>query len=128
MTFLLDTHAFLWFVGADPRLSRKATSTMKDEANALVLSFASVWEMAIKAGLGKLRLPQAVETFVPAQMQLNGIGQLAIEFRHAARVEGLPPHHADPFDRLLVAQALTEGVPIISADQVFDAYGVQRIW
>ena len=73
MTILLDTHAFLWFVSADPRLSRKATSTMKDEANAIVLSFASVWEMAIKAGLGKIRLPQAVETFVPAQMHGNGV-------------------------------------------------------
>lgn len=125
---LLDTHTFLWFVGADPRLSRKAISAMKNEANALVLSFASVWEMAIKAGLGKLRLPQAVEMFVPEQMHLNGIGQLAIEFRHAARVEGLPPHHGDPFDRLLVAQALTEGLPLISADPVFDAYGVRRIW
>lgn len=128
MTILLDTHAFLWFVGADARLSRKAVSTMKDEANAIVMSVASVWEMAIKAGLGKLRLPQAVETFVPEQMQLNGIGQLAIEVRHAARVQGLPPHHADPFDRLLVAQALTEGLPILSADPAFDAYGVQRIW
>ena len=67
MTILLDTQAFLRFVGTDRRLSRKATSTMKNEANAIVLSFASVWEMAIKAGLGKLRLPQAVETFVPAQ-------------------------------------------------------------
>lgn len=128
MTFLLDTHTFLWFVGADSRLSRKAMSTMRDEANPIVLSLVSVWEMAIKAGLGKLRLPQAVETFVPEQMQLNGIGQLAIEFRHAARVEGLPPHHTDPFDRLLVAQALTEGLPIISADPAFDAYGVSRIW
>jgi PIN domain nuclease of toxin-antitoxin system len=128
LTILLDTHAFLWFVGADARLSRKAASAMKDEANGIVLSVASVWEMAIKAGLGKLRLPQAVEAFVPEQMQLNSIGQLAIDVRHAARVEGLPPHHADPFDRLLVAQALTEGLPIISADPAFDAYGVARIW
>jgi PIN domain nuclease of toxin-antitoxin system len=128
LNLLLDTHAFLWFVGADNRLSGKAASAMKDEANAILLSVASVWEMAIKAGLGKLRLPQAVEAFVPQQMQINTIGQLAIDFRHAARVEGLPPLHTDPFDRLLIAQALTEGLPIVSADPAFDAYGVQRIW
>jgi PIN domain nuclease of toxin-antitoxin system len=128
LTILVDTHAFLWFVSADDRLSKKAVAAMKDGTNAIVLSVASVWEMAIKAGLGKLRLPQAVESFVPQQMQLNTIGQLGIDFRHAARVEGLPPHHSDPFDRLLVAQALTEGIPIISADPAFDPYGVQRIW
>lgn len=128
MTILLDTHAFLWFVGADDRLSKKAVSAMKNESNAIVLSVASVWEMAMKAALGKLRLPQAVESFVPQQMQLNMIGQLGVDFRHAARVEGLPPHHSDPFDRVLIAQALTEGIPIISADPAFDAYGVHRIW
>ena len=128
MKLLVDTHVFLWLQTEPERLRAETRTLLASTANDVFLSVASVWEMAIKAGLGKLRLPQAVETFVPAQMQLNGIGQLAIEFRHAARVEGLPPHHADRFDRLLVAQALTEGVPIISADQAFDAYGVQRIW
>jgi PIN domain nuclease of toxin-antitoxin system len=84
--------------------------------------------MAIKVSLGKLRLPAGMERFIPEQVAANAFRQLAIDFRHVARVAALPFHHRDPFDRLLVAQAIEERCPIVSADPVFRKYGVTRIW
>ena len=128
MRLLLDTHAFLWWVDDAPALSRKARTAIADPGNDCLLSLASCWEMAIKLSLGKLRLPGAIERFVPEQLAANAIRQLTIDFRHAARVAALPFHHRDPFDRLLAAQALEERCPIVSADPIFRRYGVKRIW
>ena len=96
--------------------------------NECLLSLASCWEMTIKLSLGKLRLPGAIERFVPEQLAANAIRQLTIDFRHVARVAALPFHHRDPFDRLLAAQALEERCPVVSADPIFRRYGVKRIW
>jgi len=124
---LLDTHAFLWFVAGDERLSRRARRAMEAEGAELVLSAAVVWEMAIKAGLGRLVLPTTVEDYVTEKMA-EGFTMLPIDWPHAAAVERLPLHHRDPFDRLLAAQALEEKVPLVSSDSVFRSYGVKVIW
>jgi len=124
---LLDTHAFLWFVAGDERLSKRARRAMEAEGAELVLSAAVVWEMAIKAGLGRLVLPTTVEDYVMEKMA-EGFTMLPIDWPHAAAVERLPLHHRDPFDRLLAAQALEEKVPLVSSDSVFRSYGVKVIW
>ena len=128
MRVLLDTHAFLWWVDDASSLSRKARTTIADPDNECLLSLASCWEMAIKLSLGKLRLSGAIERFIPEQLAANGFHQLAIDFRHVAKVAALPFHHRDPFDRLLAAQAIEERCAIVSADPVFRKYGVTRIW
>lgn len=128
MRILLDTHAFLWWVQDAPPLSGKARAAIADPENEALVSLASCWEMAIKVSLGKLKLPGAIERFVPEQLAVNGFQQLPIDFRHVARVASLPFHHRDPFDRLLAAQALEEGLTIISAEGVFRKYGIPRIW
>lgn len=128
MQLLLDTHTFLWWVSDAPELTGKARKAIADGANVCYLSLASCWEMAIKASLGKLSLATPLEQFIPEQLAANAISLLPIDFRHAARVESLPFHHRDPFDRLLVAQAQTEKLAIVSADAVLSEYGVRRIW
>lgn len=128
MRVLLDTHAFLWWVEDAPALSKRARSAISNPANECLVSLASCWEMAIKLSLGRLRLPGAIERFIPEQLSVNAFRQLEISIRHVARVATLPFHHRDPFDRLLAAQALEEGCPIVSADRSFRAYGVRRIW
>ncbi len=128
MRVLLDTHAFLWWVEDAPALSKRARSAISNPANECLVSLASCWEMAIKLSLGKLRLPGAIERFIPEQLSANAFRQLEISIRHVARVVTLPFHHRDPFDRLLAAQALEESCPIVSADRSFRAYGVRRIW
>lgn len=125
---LLDTHAFLWWVGDRPELSAAARAAIADESAQPLLSVASAWELAIKCSLGKLRLVHPVQRFVTEQVAANGFRLLPVELAHAARVETLPWHHKDPFDRLLIAQALEERVPLVSADAAFDAYGIARIW
>jgi len=128
MRVLLDTHAFLWWVEDAPALSKRARTAIADPGNECLLSLASCWEMAIKLSLGKLRLPGAIERFIPEQLAANAFHQLEIGFRHVARVADLPFHHRDPFDRLLAAQALEERCAIVSADLMFRKYGVRRIW
>lgn len=128
MRVLLDTQAFLWWINDSPELSTRARRVLRDPDNALFLSLASVWEMAIKASRGKLAVPGPIEAFVPQQLQVNGVSQLDISFRHVARVERLPFHHSDPFDRLIIAQALTEGIPVITSDRIFARYGIKRLW
>jgi PIN domain nuclease of toxin-antitoxin system len=128
MELLLDTHAFLWWVNDARELSRPARSAIADPRNECLLSLASCWEMAIKTSLGKLKLATGIERFIPEQLAANGFRQLGIDFRHVARVARLAFHHRDPFDRLLAAQAIEEGVAIVSADPVFRRYGIRRIW
>ena len=127
MKLLLDTHAFLWFVAGDDRLSRKARRAMESADSELFLSAASVWEMAIKSSLGRLTLPAPVEKYVAGKLE-GGFRMLPVEWTHAAAVEALPFHHRDPFDRLLVAQALAERLPIVTADPVFRAYHATVMW
>jgi PIN domain nuclease of toxin-antitoxin system len=128
MNLLLDTHAFLWFITNDPRLSSQAQSLIQSPANRRWLSMASLWEMAIKVSLGKLTLAQPFDQFIPRQLQLNQIEVLAIELPHVAAVVAMPFHHRDPFDRLMAAQCQIEGLPIVSNDSVFDAYSIRRVW
>jgi PIN domain nuclease of toxin-antitoxin system len=126
MAVLLDTQAFLWWVTDDRRLSRRAARAIA--GTECLLSVASCWEMSIKASLGKLSLPGAVDRFVQEQIEVNGFSLLAISLEHVGGVAGLPFHHRDPFDRLLVAQALADDLSVVSADPVFRRYGVTRVW
>lgn len=128
MRLLLDTHAFLWWAGDAPGLTSRARKIIADPQNECFLSLASCWEMAIKASLEKLKLTQPVERFVTEQLHENGFRLLGIELAHVAKVESLPFHHRDPFDRLIVAQALSEKMTIVSADKTLSEYGVKRIW
>jgi PIN domain nuclease of toxin-antitoxin system len=127
MRLLLDTNAFLWFAGGDRRLTRRARRAIEAPDAELVLSAASVWEMAIKARLGRLTLPGPVDAYVAAK-RAAGVALLPIDWSHAAAVESLPLHHRDPFDRLLVAQARAEHLPMVTADAVFARYGIETIW
>jgi PIN domain nuclease of toxin-antitoxin system len=128
MRLLLDTHSFLWFLEANPRLSAKAQSLIHDGANEVYLSVASLWEIAIKISLGKFQLAVPFREFAETQLSTNEISVLGITVGHIVEVAGLTFHHRDPFDRLLIAQAMIETMPIISADSAFDAYGVTRLW
>ena len=127
MKLLLDTHTFLWFINDSPQLSADAKDLLESDVD-LALSVASLWEIAIKASLGKLVLPDTYDTFIPQQLTLNEIEILPISVAHLALVATLPFHHRDPFDRLLIAQAMVEQVSIVSIDIVFDSYTVNRIW
>lgn len=128
MRLLLDTHALLWWVAASDRVSRKARTAIASARNECFVSIATAWEIAIKLSLGKLRVEGALERFLPEQLAANGFQPLPIELKHAARVATLPFHHRDPFDRLLVAQALDEELSVVTADPVFARYGVKRVW
>lgn len=128
MDLLLDTHAFLWIAGAEERLSQRARSTWLDQRNRAFLSHASVWEIAIKASLGKLALPMPLRDLVAEGQTEQGIVLLPIGLDDVLKVQELPFHHRDPFDRLLVAQALSGRLSVLGCDEAFDAYGVRRIW
>ena len=128
MKLLLDTHAFLWWVGASRELSRKARSAVGSGRNECFVSMASAWEIAIKVSLGSLHVEGALDRFLPEQLAANGFQPLPVDLKHAARVAALPFHHRDPFDRLLVAQALEEELAVVTADPVFARYGVKRVW
>jgi PIN domain nuclease of toxin-antitoxin system len=112
----------------DPQLSKTAKAEIEDPANDIELSPASYWEIAIKIALGNYALPEPYQPFMERQIAANQFRVLPIEIRHTAVLTTLPHHHRDPFDRLLVAQALSEGVSIISGDPRLNAYGVTRVW
>ena len=128
MRVLLDTHTFLWWIADDARLSDRAREVIADGRNDVLLSAASGWEIAIKAGLGKLEVPEDIEEFIDEQLSKNAFRALPIRLSHALRVNSLPDHHRDPFDRLLVAQSVLEGLPILSADPQVALYPVEVVW
>jgi PIN domain nuclease of toxin-antitoxin system len=127
MRLLLDTQAFLWFLLDDERLSSRARTAI-EQTEILYLSPASHWEIAIKIALGKYVLPEPYTQFMERELATNNIAILPIEIGHTAQVTTLPFHHRDPFDRLIIAQALAEKLPIVSSDSQFDAYEIERVW
>ena len=127
MRILLDTQCWLWMAASPEKLSPHARALVRTTEHELYLSAASAWEIAIKHALGKLRLPQPPERYVPARSETLRTLPLPIDESHALRVAVLPSHHRDPFDRLLVAQAQIEDLPILTADPVFGRYDVEVI-
>ena len=127
MRYLLDTHTFLWLATDDPQLTPRARAVFADASHQCLLSAASVWEMAIKASLGKLELSTSLERLVQGGVA-RGIRLLDITSKHGWSVEHLPYHHRDPFDRMLIAQAIDEGLHIVSRDEQLDVYAVTRVW
>lgn len=121
MRYLLDTQVFLWMNAAPDRLG-DLTVPIRDVSNELYLSAASSWEIAIKHGLGKITLPDPPMEYVPSRMAVTGVQGLEIQHAHALAVTDLPPHHRDPFDRLIIAQAALEGLTVLTADPVFSRY------
>jgi len=128
MKGLLDTHAFLWFTLDDSQLSPTAKRFIESTTNQIFVSPASIWEIAIKIRLGKYNLAYPFENFIEQQLNINSFQLLPILPNHITPLARLDLHHKDPFDRLLVCQALVESIPIISGDRAFDRYGVSRIW
>ena len=128
MNLLLDTHSFLWFVLSDSRLSGVVRAAIGDPNNTVHLSPASYWEIAIKVRIGKYALPGPYAPFIHQELARNRFVILDITIDHTAVVATLPLHHRDPFDRLLIAQSLVERYPLISGDQLFDQYGITRLW
>ncbi|MCI0641732.1 MAG: type II toxin-antitoxin system VapC family toxin [Gemmataceae bacterium] len=128
MRLLLDTHAFLWFVLKDAHLSATAANRIVDPNNEILVSPASYWEIAIKISIGKYKLNAPLEAFITKALSDNGFVILPIEPRHAAALSTLPFHHRDPFDRILIAQAMVEQISVISGDPALDAYPVKRVW
>jgi PIN domain nuclease of toxin-antitoxin system len=128
MKILLDTHAFIWFVSGDPRLGAHARQLIEAPENHRLLSVASLWEMAIKISLGKLSIGTPFPVLVERHVVGNAIDILAISPEHLDQLVILPFYHKDPFDRLIIAQSEQENIPVLSCDEAFDNYGVERYW
>jgi PIN domain nuclease of toxin-antitoxin system len=126
--FLLDSHTMIWFFQDDGRLSPHAKGLIEDPSHHKWISIASCWEVAIKVGLGKLNLGEPTGPYLHRAVNHSNFDLLQISLDHATSVETLPQYHKDPFDRLLIAQAIMEGLSIISVDVAFDAYPVRRVW
>ena len=127
MNLLLDTHVLLWGLESSQRLGRAARGAITDPDNGVWVSAVSAWEIAIKVGAGRLELREPPDVCVPREIERGGFRALAVELDHALGVVELPPHHGDPFDRLLIAQARAEGLTIVTADRVFEAYQVATL-
>ncbi|MEO6989933.1 MAG: type II toxin-antitoxin system VapC family toxin [Candidatus Baltobacteraceae bacterium] len=125
MGLLLDTHVFVWAASAPERLTNAARSAIEDPSNAVFVSAAVAWEIAIKHGLGKLALPSDPPTYFPARITALGFRSLAIAQEHALAVRSLPNHHRDPFDRIMIAQAIVEGLTFVTADEAATRYSVR---
>ncbi len=128
MKYLLDTGVWLWTLHEPERISRKSRAVLADSGHEVFLSAATAWEVAIKSGTGKLKLPEAPGAYVPRRMADQGLRPLPVSHQHALAVFGLPDHHHDPFDRLLIAQANLEDMVLITADQMIEKYPVQILW
>jgi PIN domain nuclease of toxin-antitoxin system len=129
MRVLLDTHVFLWWSSErGARLSQPVVDILSDGANDVAFSLASAWEIAIKAGSGRMELPTPVDHYLPSRIRDHGFRLLPIELAHAMRAGTLPRIHGDPFDRMLIAQAQIEGIPILTADAAITRYDVETIW
>jgi PIN domain nuclease of toxin-antitoxin system len=124
---IADTHALVWWLTRDPRLSSTAQKFISSSSNDVLVSAATAWELSIKNRSGKLNVQELLDNFEDA-MDQQGFSLLPISIDHALRAGSLPLHHSDPFDRMLVAQAQAQHVALITADKAFDAYGVRRIW
>ncbi len=127
MKILLDTHIFLWFISGDSRLSTDVRDAIRDPDNEIYLSVVSVWECIIKYQLGKLPLPEPPETYLPKQRNLHQIASLALDETSVAQLARLPPLHRDPFDRMLICQAVQNGLIIATVDPAVRAYSVSTI-
>jgi len=125
MKFLLDTHCWLWLQASPERLSAELLSSLEDPDNDFFLSAASSWEIAVKYALGKLPLPEPPALYVPSRMAASATRGMSVEHTHTLRVAELPPHHRDPFDRLLIAQAQIESCTLVTVDPQFEAYDVE---
>jgi PIN domain nuclease of toxin-antitoxin system len=128
MRVLIDTHVFIWYIQNSERLPGSVATYINDGRNDILLSIASVWEMAIKQSTGKLNLGLPYASFIEEQMRLNSMKLLPLRLDHLEVVTTMPFHHRDPFDRLLIAQAMLENIAIVSVDSIFSSYPVQRIW
>ena len=128
MKLLLDAQAILWFLLDDHRLSGRARENISGPDALIFVSPASLWEIAIKISLGKYALPAPFAAFWDEQFFTNDFALLPVSVSHVAQVVNLPFHHRDPFDRLIIAQSLVEGMPLVSSDIIFDRYGVERVW
>ena len=128
MRALLDTHVLLWWLIDSDRLSDRAREVITAADTELHWSAASSWELAIKTGLGRLDLPEPPRSFIPKVLREQAIHPIDITHAHALAVADLPPHHRDPFDRLLVVQASIEKLAILSADRIFGEYGTEAVW
>ncbi len=127
MKLLLDTHIFMWWAGQPEKLSPTVLPALEDEANTLILSVASVWEMQIKIQLGRLKLSLPLKELVESQQEANDLQILSVELAHVLALDALPFHHKDPFDRLLIAQSIDDDVTLVSADSKFSAYPVKLL-
>lgn len=128
MKYLLDTHALLWIAINDPNLSFKTKDIYLNAENEIFFSMASIWELAIKSSINKISFEKDLEEFIDTHIKGNNIEVLKIELPHLLRIESLPFHHRDPFDRLIIAQAIENNLIILSSDKVFDKYKIKRIW
>lgn len=128
MTIILDTHTFLWFIAGDTKLSSQARSLIEDPNNRVLLSMVSLWEIVVKASTGKLPLSRSFADLIRQDVDGNGMEVLPTTLAHLETLATLPLLHRDPFDRLLIAQSISEGVPIIGTDLAFDQYSVTRLW
>jgi len=128
MRLLIDTHALIWFCEGNSALSAPARAAMENDANERFISHAVPWEMAIKLSIGKLHLQADFDVIFPGVLDANGFQLLPVSLEHFGGLISLPRHHGDPFDRLMISQAQTEGLTIITCDEHFPAYGVPLLW
>ncbi|MEG4045363.1 type II toxin-antitoxin system VapC family toxin [Microcoleus sp. Pol17_C1] len=128
MRLLLETHAFIWYTTDSSILTATGRSLIDNGENDILLSTASVWEMAIKYSIGRLTFSMPFMKFIKQQIAVNRIDILEITFDHIEVVASLPLHHRDPFDRLIIAQSMAEQIPVLSVDAIFDAYAIARVW
>jgi len=128
MKLLLDTHIFIWWSGEPDKLSEKVLDACENRANRLILSIVSIWEMQIKMQLGKLKLKRSLKDLVENQQNINNLQILPVSPNHIFMLDNLPMHHSDPFDRLLISQAIEENLALVSKDQAFTDYAVKLFW